>query len=129
MDNIEDSEDAMGKYILDTAQSTILISNIALAKLLNEGFQAYYETCGEESIKEISIAGRPNGCGVVAVCIENINKIYFMDVFLNEDTSIERKTTIIDLPSEFDVKNMWENLLDEMYAWSQNKIKNIEIKY
>lgn len=71
---------------------------------------------------------RPEGKAVIAILMDNVQKIYFLEVVFSEVASeMKKNMAVVDLPSIADCNNMWDNLMDEIYTWASGKKEKVEI--
>ena len=129
MDNAKELVDQISTYILTSMQASVLISNLALSKILGEGLVAHYETCDEDG-PFITLGVKPNGEAVIFVLMENVSKIYFLECRVDEkEATLDKKISIIEMPTPEECNAVWDNLLDDLPMWTGGGKEKIEIKY
>lgn len=127
MDNISELVDHLAGHILTSMQASVLMSNILMSKLLGEGMVIHFDTV-EEKERFVTMGVRPEGKAVIAILMDNVQKIYFLEVVFSEVASeMKKNMAVVDLPSIADCNNMWDNLMDEIYTWASGKKEKVEI--
>ena len=129
MDNISELADQLASHIFTAMQTSVLVSNMALSKLLAEGMVVHFDTVDEKE-RFVTMGVRPEGKAVISILLDNMNKIYFMEVVIDDkNLEFKKNTAIVELPTNADCSNMWDNLMDEVYDWAAGKKEKVEIGY
>jgi hypothetical protein len=121
------NDEEVGRFIATAAQTSIIVSNLAFAKLLGEGIVLTYETPAQED-KEIILACRPSGHALLAIFLGNSHKVYMLEVYIDEKASeYQRKLSLLELSNKEDAESFWCDMMDEVDEWAQGKVEKIVI--
>lgn len=121
------NDEEVGRFIATAAQTSIIVSNLAFAKLLGEGIVLTYETPAQPD-KEIILACRPSGHALLAIFLGNAFKVFMLEVYINDEaSSYERKLSVLELSNQPDAESFWVDMMDEVDEWAQGKVEKIVI--
>lgn len=121
------NDEEVGRFIATAAQTSIIISNLAFAKLLGEGIVMSYDIPAQVD-KEIVLACRPSGHALLATFLGEAKKVYLLEVYINDEASnYERKLSVLELENKEDAEAFWVEMMDEIDDWAQGKVEKIVI--
>ena len=124
-----DNTDELASHILTSMQASVMMSHMAMSRLLGEGIVSSIDTMSEQE-KYIVMAAQPTGKLIIAVMFDDLHKVYLLEAMLDEkDNSLEKVIYIANLPENEDTKVLWEGLVDDIYEWAEGKIEKIEFGY
>jgi hypothetical protein len=129
MSELEKNITSLINNIYNALSRSIVTSNIALSQLLQEGVIAGYEIPTDERNIPIVMGCRPCGRGVIIIYIEDVGKIYFMDLSVDSDGEINKILTIMDWGTDDIAEPKWQDLIDEVHDWVAGNVEKIEIPY
>ena len=124
-----DNTDELASHILTSMQASVMMSHMAMSRLLGEGIVSSIDTMSEQE-KYIVMAAHPAGKLIMAVMFDDVHKAYLLEAIIDEDAgTFEKMSYIAELPDNEDTKVIWEGLLDDIYEWAEGKIEKIEFGY